>query len=39
MPVWGEAVRDRNSPEQRMRAYAFWGGLIWQYTALNDKLG
>ena len=39
MPVWGEAVRDRNSSEQRLRAYAFWCGLIWQYAALNDKLG
>jgi putative sugar O-methyltransferase len=38
MPVWGEAVRDRNSPEQRLRAYAFWCGLIWQYAALHDKL-
>jgi putative sugar O-methyltransferase len=39
MPVWGEAVRDKNSATQRLRAYAFWTGLIWQYAALSDQLG
>jgi len=39
MPVWGEAVRDRNSPAQRLRAYAFYCGLIWQYAALHDQIG
>jgi putative sugar O-methyltransferase len=39
MPVWGEAVHDRNSPTRRLRAYAFYCGLIWQYAALDDKLG
>ena len=39
MPVWGEAVRDKNAEAQRLRAYAFWSGLIWQYAALSDQLG
>jgi SAM-dependent methyltransferase len=38
MPLWTETVRDLNSPQQRLRAYAFWCGLIWQYAALYDKL-
>jgi hypothetical protein len=37
--VWTEGVRDRNCPRQRLRAYAFCCGLIWQYAALHDKLG
>jgi SAM-dependent methyltransferase len=38
MPIWGETVNDRNSAAQRLRAYALWCGLIWQYAALFDKL-
>jgi hypothetical protein len=35
---WGAAVHDRNNPTKRLRAYAFYCGLIWQYTALFNKL-
>src|SRR5205823_8976500 len=38
MPLWTETVHDLNSPQQRLRAYAFWCGLIWQYASLYDKL-
>jgi putative sugar O-methyltransferase len=39
MPIWGESVHDKTNPAQRLRAYAFYCGLIWQYAALHDKLG
>ena len=39
MPIRGENVRDRDSPTYRLRAYAFWCGLVWQYASLNDELG
>ena len=40
MPVfWSGAVHDRNSERQRLRAYAFYCGLIWRYAEWHDRIG
>jgi len=39
VPTWNEAVTDRNNEAHRLRAYALYVGLIWQYATRHDHLG
>jgi putative sugar O-methyltransferase len=38
-PTWTDAVTDNKTEAQRLRAYALYCGLIWQYASVRDQLG
>lgn len=38
-PVWPQSVHDNNSEAHRLRAYALYVGLLWQYALLHDRIG